>query len=98
MRKTMNAAQKFLALSIYGEFLPEHVRGGNDFTEIDNIVRTPSSGSSSDRMFTFLWKELADEATVEDCKDAVTRLAQELTAFSEALNTACDDAISTPSL
>jgi hypothetical protein len=78
MAKQMNAAQRYLVSTIHGEFLPESLRDGDHYAEIDAIVRQSSPLTPGDRLFTFLWKEFDDETTLEGCKEAMGRLCTDL--------------------
>lgn len=86
MAREMNAAQRYLVSSIHGEFLPDYLRDGDHYAEIDAMVRQPSSMTPGDRLFTFLWKEFDDETNLEGCKEAMGRVFADLAEIGDALD------------
>jgi hypothetical protein len=98
MARQMNEGQRFLVTTIHGEFLPDQLRDGDHYAEIDAMVRNPSTMTPSDRLFTLLWKEFDDEADLEGCKEAMARLFQDLAQFNEGLDGICADPAITPKI
>jgi hypothetical protein len=91
MAKQMNAAQRYLVSTIHGEFLPESLRDGDHYAEIDAIVRQPSPLTPGDRLFTFLWKEFDDETTLEGCKEAMGLIFADLAEIGAGFNENTDE-------
>jgi hypothetical protein len=85
MVRQMNEAQKYLVSSAYGEFLPEALRDGEHFVEIDEIVRNPSPSAPTDRMFVLLWKELDETVSLDESLTALIGLTFEINAIAAGL-------------